>query len=155
MHDINLTIRVRVARFIHRLITFVGMKLFYLSISFLLPLLAPSCQGDADNKAIGGELTVHYENKSDQKLAEELLIFWKENDLVTVEKQDIELKKMKAFYRVSMIAADTSLIEMMPFREKRLFNELKTKLWKEVFDEKDFELVISDDKFKPLYTVGE
>lgn len=131
------------------------MKYLYLSLSVVLILLVASCQSDSDNKAIGGELTVHYENKKHQKLAETIVIFWKENDLITGKKQDLELKKVNKLFRLSMIANDTSLIDMMPFREKRLFNELKNKLWKEVFNEKNFELIISDEKFKPLYTVGE
>ncbi len=131
------------------------MKQIYFSLCVLLLMLLVSCQDDTDNKAIGGELTVHYKNKKDQRLAEAIVVFWKKNDLITGGKQDLDLRRTNDFLRLSMIASDTSQIEMIQFREKRLFNELKKKLWEEVFDEKNFELVISDDKFKPLYTVGE
>jgi hypothetical protein len=56
---------------------------------------------------------------------------------------------------VSIIAKDTANIQNMPFMEKKLFSELKLKLWKEVFRKKTFKLMISDNKFNPLYSVGE
>ena len=131
------------------------MKRILVLFQIILCTLLFSCKSDDLHQAIGGELTVHYESESDKELAEEILMFWRDNDLLSGKEQDLQLVRLKGVPKLSIIAKDTATIENMPFMEKKLFSELKLKLWKEVFSRKTFKLVISDNKFNPLYSVGE
>lgn len=114
-----------------------------------------SCESKDLHQAIGGQLIVHYEMKSDKALADEILVFWRDNDLISTHEQDLQLVRFKGIPRLSIIAKDTRDFQDMPFMEKKLLSDLKLKLWKDVFNQKTFTLVISDNKFNPLYSVGE
>ncbi|MFT5859087.1 MAG: hypothetical protein ACI865_001183 [Flavobacteriaceae bacterium] len=131
------------------------MKRILLLFQIVLFALLFSCESDDLHQAIGGELTVHYESESDEELAEKILMFWRDNDLLSGKEQDLQLVRRKGIPQLSIIAKDTANIQNMPFMEKKLFSELKLKLWKEVFRKKTFKLMISDNKFNPLYSVGE
>ncbi|MDG1332744.1 MAG: hypothetical protein P8P74_10460 [Crocinitomicaceae bacterium] len=122
-------------------------------LSFSLLVLLASCNSDKRNKFVGGKLTVYYFDESEADVAKDVAFFWKENDLLSGNKQDLQVRKDDGRYTVSMIAASPKEVTEMPIDEVQLLAKLKKKLYVEVFNEKAFTLEICNDRFESIYTV--
>ncbi|MFT5778660.1 MAG: hypothetical protein ACI837_001616 [Crocinitomicaceae bacterium] len=131
------------------------MKRFGFLFSVLFLVLLSACTSDDRNKIVGGELTVYFIDKQDESLAKEVALYWKEHDLVTGKPQDLELSKAENGYVLAMIAKKPNELDLMTFTEKRLLNELKMDLYETIFEEKPFNLVLSNPKFETLYVIGQ
>lgn len=116
-------------------------------------LVLSSCSSDNRNKFVGGELTVYYFDESEAETAKEIAFFWKENGLLTGNQQDLQVRKDKDRFTVSMIASDTNNVKGMTVDEISLLGQLKKKLYLEVFDEQAFTLEICNNRFEAIYTV--
>lgn len=113
-----------------------------------------SCGSDYGNRVIGDNFTVYFTNKNDQKLAEEIALYFKENNLISNQKQDVQLSRVNNSLRLSLIAEGSSeQVKNMSFEERKLLTELQTSLYQNVFN-KPFDLVICNDKFEPIYTLN-
>jgi len=126
-----------------RMLLLVGFALLFLS----------SCSTDDRHHFDGGNLTVYFLEESDAEVAKAIAFFWKENDLLTGNQQDLQVRKEGGRDIVSMIAKDPKSVENMPLDEVQLLSQLKKKLYVEVFDEKAFTLEICNNKFEAIYTV--
>lgn len=120
----------------------------------ILSLLFLSCDSDYGNKVVGNKFTVYFTDAKDQKLAEEIAIYFKENELISSQKQDLQLVRFKKKLQLRMIATQSKDIANMPFEERKLLTELQTSLYKEVV-KAPFELVICNDKFEPILKLNE
>lgn len=122
-------------------------------ISFAALVLFQSCDADKRHKHIGGKLTVYYFDLSEAEMAEKVAFFWKENDLLSSEKQDLQIQKRRGRYTLSLIANDPKSVDEMTIDEIVLLAQLKKKLWEEVFNEKSFDLEICNNRFESIYAV--
>lgn len=114
-----------------------------------------SCGGDYGNRVIGDNFTVYFTNKEDQKLAEDLALYFKENNLISSQKQDIQLTRANKRFQLRLITrGSTEQVKNMPFEERKLLTEFQTSLYKNVI-KKPFDLVICNNKFEPIYTFNE
>lgn len=120
----------------------------FLSIVFLIL----SCSGDYGNKVVGGNFTVYFTESKDQELSEKIALYFKENDLMSDQKQDVQLARVNDELQLRLIASSVENVKLMPFEERKLLTALKYNLQKEVF-KKPFDLVICNDKFEPVYTL--
>lgn len=125
----------------------------FLLISLASLFILIGCGADKRNKVVGGELTVYYFDQSEAKVAESIAFFWKENGLLSGKRQDLQVRKDKNRFTVSMIAADPKKIKEMPIDEVLLLAQLKKKLYVEVFKQESFTLEICNNRFEPIYTV--
>jgi hypothetical protein len=116
-------------------------------------LVLSSCSSDNRNKFIGGELTVYYFDESEAETAKEIAFFWKENGLLSGNQQDLQVRKDKGRFTVSMIASDPKNVKELTVDEISLLGQLKKKLYLEVFDEQAFTLEICNNRFEAIYTV--
>ena len=123
-----------------------------LTFSFIFLLLG--CSNDFGNKIIGGNLTVYYVEKSDIDKAEEIAIFWKNNQLIPDEKQDVQLIKFEKEYKLKIISNDIDNTKNMSFDERKLLLELQKNIKKAIFPDNTFELVICNNKFEPIYNLN-
>lgn len=128
-----------------------GKMLIFLVVTSIFVL--SGCESDKRNKFVGGELTVYYFDQSEAEIAKKIAFFWKENDLLTGESQDLQVRKDKDRFTVSMIAKDPKLIDKMTIDEVQLLAQLKKKLYVEVFEEEAFTLEICNNRFEAIYTV--
>ncbi len=112
-----------------------------------------ACETDKRNKFVGGELTVYYFEESEAETAKNIAFFWKENDLLSGKKQDLQVRKDKKRFTVSIIAADPKMTNKMPFDEIQVLAQLKKKLYVEVFNQESFTLEICNNRFETIYTV--
>lgn len=116
--------------------------------------LTLSCGSDFGNKVVGGNFTVYFTDVKDQELAEKIAVYFKENDLISSQKQDVQLVRENKTIQLRLISSSTDNIKSMPFEERKLLVALKYNLQKEVF-KKQFDLVICNDKFEPIYTIDQ
>lgn len=116
-------------------------------------VLLSSCNSDKRHRHVGGELTVYYFDQSEAETAKNVAFFWKENQLLTGKKQDLQVRKDKDRYTVSMIAKEPTKVNEMPIDEVQLLAQLKKKLYTEVFNEQAFTLEICNSRFETVYTV--
>jgi len=125
---------------------------FIFTITFYLFIFA--CGSEHGNKVVGGQFTVYFTDVRDQKLAEKIAVYFKENELITSSKQDIQLVRLKKKLQLRIIASQTKDLSSMSFEEQKLLTELQTSLYKEVINA-PFELVICNNKFEPLFNLNE
>lgn len=129
-----------------------------MKLTFLILLLGfiYSCTSDTDfgNKVVGDKFTVYFIDKNDEQLAEKIAIYFKDNDLITTQKQDVQLVRLKKSIQLRLIANAPKEINQMSFEERKLLTDLQTSLYNEVI-KKPFELVICNDKFEPIYNLSE
>lgn len=128
---------------------------------FIIILLATtmttlvSCSNEYGHQVVGGNLTVYFTDENDEKLAAEIAKFWKNNELLTEQPQDIQLNHHKSGYQLCLIAKEKSGVKNMPFEERKALLELQKQLQNEVFGDNDLELLICDNHFKPIYNINE
>lgn len=111
------------------------------------------CESDKRNKFVGGKLTVYYFDQSEADIAKKIAFFWKDNELLTGESQDLQVRKDKKRFTVSMIATEPKMIDKMTIDEVQLLAQLKKKLYVEVFNQEAFNLEICNNRFEAIYTV--
>lgn len=125
--------------------------IFYICLAFLLF----SCGDDHGNRVVGDNFTVYFTYKKDQKLAEDIALYFKQNNLISNQKQDIQLTRVNNRFQIRLIATGSSeQVKNMSFEERKLLTELQTSLYQNVFN-KPFDMVICNDKFEPIYTLNE
>lgn len=120
------------------------------TIFYLLIVLLTACSGDYGHKVVGDNLTVYFTDRNDEKLAEDIAIFWKENQLIATGKQDLQLVRLKEKIELRIIANVPENVKNMSFEERKLLGELERKMQVEI-REKSLQLVICNDKFEPIY----
>ncbi|MDC3252672.1 hypothetical protein OAU25_00295 [Crocinitomicaceae bacterium] len=113
-------------------------------------LILTACSQEYGNRVVGGNLSVHFTESKDETIASKLAVFWKENDLISETPQDIQLSRTNQGYRLSIIASNEFDPEQIRFKERKALLELRAMLENEVFLDKHFELVLSDNQFKPI-----
>lgn len=117
-------------------------------------LVTTGCGPDYGNEIHGQNLTVYFENGEDQQLAEKIAVFWKDQQLMTGEKQDVQLVKNKGVYQVRIIALEPAGVKDLPFNELRLLLNLQDSL-RNALKKPDLEVVICNNQFEPLLNINE
>lgn len=119
-------------------------------VFYLLFVLLSACSGDYGHKVVGDNLTVYFTDRNDEKLAEDIAVYWKENQLIATGKQDLQLVRSKNKMELRIIANTPDNVKNMSFEERKLLSELERNMQTEV-GEKSLQLVICNDKFEPIY----
>lgn len=112
------------------------------------------CHNDYGHSVSGGNLTVYFQNKTDQDYAEKIALFWKNENLITNSKQDLQLVQNKSIYELRIIANDLSDMGEISFEEQKLLIGLQRKIEKNVL-KIPFNLVICNSRFEPVYSLNE
>ncbi len=112
-----------------------------------------SCDTGQGRKVFGGELSVYYDLPSDEKLAEQIARYWKENNFLSSKKQDVKIIHSKEGFQLLLIENESFKNEEFSFSERKLLNDLKNDLQKNVF-KKDLEIVICNADFQPKYKIN-
>jgi hypothetical protein len=120
----------------------------------ILSVLILSCGSDYGHKVVGDQFTVYFTDKKDQVLAEEIAVFFRDNELISSQNQDVQLVRLKKKVQLRMIALNPKEMTNLSFEERKLLTELQTTLYNEVV-KVPFELVICNDKFEPIYNLNE
>jgi hypothetical protein len=122
----------------------------YLLVLFLL--LAIGCTDTKDSVVSGGEFSVYFDNAEDHDLAKEIVVFWKEDSLITGRPQDVRLQRKKIGYDLTLVSPNRKSMAELSFDEVRSLTKLQQRLQRKVFKDKEVTLVIGDESFKPLFT---
>ncbi len=127
------------------------MKIICFAVLFLVVL---ACEADNGNKIVGDKFTVYFTDVKDQKLAEEIAIYFKENELLSSQKQDVKIVRVKKKLQLRIIANETKDVAKMSFEEQKLLTDLQTSLYEDVV-KAPFELVICNNEFEPIFNLNE
>lgn len=123
---------------------FLLIALFFLS----------GCHSDYGHNVSGDNLTVYFLNAEDQEYAEKIALFWKNENLITNSKQDLQLVQNKSVYELRIIAYDPSEMNEISFEEQKLLMGLQRKIEENVL-KIPFRLVICNSRFEPVYSLNE
>ena len=127
------------------------MKIICFAVLFVVVL---ACEADNGNKIVGDKFTVYFTDVKDQKLAEEIAIYFKENELLSSQKQDVKIVRVKKKLQLRIIANETKDVAKMSFEEQKLLTDLQTSLYEDVV-KAPFELVICNNEFEPIFNLNE
>jgi len=127
------------------------LRRFYL---IYILLLFSACGSDHGNEVHGGNLTVYFTNTEDQEMAENIARFWKDNDLLTGEKQDLKLVKEGDWYELNIIAKNPKEVAQMSFTERKVLLDLQKSLH-DYLKNDHVQIVLSDANFEPLYNINQ
>tara|TARA_R110002072_G_scaffold302097_2_gene483838 strand:- start:23617 stop:24015 length:399 start_codon:yes stop_codon:yes gene_type:complete len=121
-------------------------------------ILLTSCSSDNGHQIVGDQLTVYFDNAEDETLAEKIAFYWKDNDLLTGEKQDLKIIRADDEYVLKIIASNPKQTANMPFEELKLLLELESDLnlnIQKVGKRANYpiEIVICDNQFEPIYNI--
>lgn len=94
---------------------------------------------------------MYYTDASLSLKAEEIALFWKENDLLTGRQQHIQLTKLEEVFVLNIIQSDKESNLNISFDERKLLNDLQSSIRKTTFPKDKFELRICNNKFEPIY----
>ena len=128
------------------------MKSPFILMFFLFVLI--SCGEDYGHEIHGGELTVYFTDRSDEKLAEGVANYWKEHELLTGKKQDLRLVKDGDWYTLHIIANHPEEIMEMRFEERKELLDMQQDLQIKL-GEHNLQIVLSDNRFKEIYNINE
>lgn len=93
-----------------------------------------------------------FSDQNNLSIATDLAKYWKDNDLITEDKQDIGLFREEGLWIVKLIAVDPKV--EMTFSERRLLTELQKELSEKVFRGAPVSVQISNNKFETLYDIN-
>ena len=125
-------------------------KLYFL---FLLVAIV-SCSEDFGSEVVGGDLTVFYTNAEDKPLASDLVLFYKNNNLIFSEPQHIQITRINKGYRINIIAKDFKEAQKMSFKNRKALLKLHGMLQDSVFINNKVDLIVCDDQFKPIIKIN-
>lgn len=116
-------------------------------------MLAASCSSENGHSVVGDQLTVFYDNLEDEKIAEDIAVFWRENDLLTGSNQDLKLIVNENNNQLFIIQSNVTEKFIMPFEERVLLLQLQKDLNTQL-PNSFLEIVICDNQFKPIYNIN-
>jgi len=112
-----------------------------------------SCSAEQGNRVFGDQFSVYYDLPQDEELAEKVAIYWKDKGFLTSKKQDIRIVHGQEKFQLLLIENENVKLDELPFEERKLLNELKNDLQKNIFHG-NLEIVLCNTKFEPKYTIN-
>jgi len=109
-----------------------------------------SCESDKGNKVTGGKLSVYFETSEHEELARETANFWRNNNLMTGELQDLKLESLDSVYRLKLIVSEDAKGFVLPATDRKSLMDLQTMLGDSIFGYGKIELILCDNEFKEL-----
>ena len=126
------------------------LKYILLPVFFLFLL---SCNSNAENRVTGDNLTVYFPEIDNQTLAEQVAVYWRENDLVSGEKQALQVVNTKEGYQLNIIQSEAFKNEEVTFEDQKLLYILKDSLENIIFNS-NLTIAICNNKFESIYKVN-
>lgn len=120
----------------------------------LVFFLLSSCGNEMGNKVVGGNLSVYYLVSSDKDKAESIARYWKNNDFITTQKQDLQLVQYQDGYELRLIARNPDRVKQMPFNERKLLIDLQKELM-DSLNLNGLQLVLCNSKFEPIFNINQ
>lgn len=133
------------------MLRFVNQNFFFCFV-FLISL---SCQQNYGNKLESEQLDVYYMQKKDEMYARKIGEFWKENNYLTNKKQSLQLDYSEGVYLLKLVVSDTLVLKNLSFDERNILLGLQKEIGEKVFPKNNFEIVLSDQRFKSLYNINQ
>lgn len=126
-----------------------------LLILTLVSFVLSACVGENSNKVGGGNFYVHFDDKEDLKVAEDIARFWKDQNLVSGKEQDIKLFNRKSSYELYLISDDKVEEFQLPAEHMQLLFDLQNDLNSTLKTQKPIQIVISDKNFNKIININE
>lgn len=112
-----------------------------------------ACSAGYGNKVIGENLTVYFNNEKDLDIAEKLALYWKSNDFMSGEKQDLQIVSEDDYFVLKLIVNDIPNVASISFTERKKLLDFQNELEENVFG-KRVEIELTNKKFETIYTLN-
>ena len=111
-----------------------------------------SCLSDGKLAIEKKNTTVYFDTKEDEVLAKQLLDFWIKNKYNGKEKQSLKISRLEGnkTLLLKVIVRESFKSQKMPFEDIKRFNEIQTKLNREVFVTIPCQIAVCDKYFNVL-----
>lgn len=111
-----------------------------------------SCLNDGKLAIEKKNTTVYFDTKEDEDLAKQLLDFWIKNKYDGKEKQSLKISRLEGnkTLLLKVIVRESFKSQKMPFEDIKRFNEIQTKLNREVFVTIPCQIAVCDKYFNVL-----
>ena len=96
--------------------------------------------------------TVYFVDEIDEDKAKKVAFYWKENGLITGERQDLQIVKLSDSHQLNIIKSFED-VKIIPFEERKLLLNLQAKLEEEIFTD-GLEIIICNDKFESIHKIN-
>ncbi|MEJ6777814.1 MAG: hypothetical protein QNK85_10935 [Crocinitomicaceae bacterium] len=120
----------------------------------LILFLFSSCGKETGSKIVGGNLSVYFLERSDKDKAESIAKYWKNNNLIAVGKQDLQLVRFQDGYELRLIAKNSKNVNKMPFNERKILSDLQRDI-SDSLKLKGLQLVLCNSNFKPIFNINQ
>ncbi|MDG1146918.1 MAG: hypothetical protein P8N52_01305 [Crocinitomicaceae bacterium] len=120
----------------------------------LVILLFTSCGKGMGSRVVGDKLSVYYLEHSDKDKAKVIASIWRDKDLITGKKQDLQLVQFQDGYELRLIATNNIGKTQLPFNERRILLGLQRTI-RDSLKLKGLQLVLCDSKFEPIYNINQ
>lgn len=118
-----------------------------------LLILTAACGTDYGHEVHGEQLTVYFTHATDQEEAENIARFWKDNNLLTGKKQDIQLTRKKDILELRLIMNEPNSKPDLPFVERRMMMELQDTLG--LLLDQNIEIILCNGRFETVLNLNE
>ena len=95
---------------------------------------------------------IYFDHKEDEDLANKLLDFWIKNKFEGTEKQSLKISRLEGnkTLLLKVIVRESFKNQKMPFEDINRFNDIQTKLNREVFVNTPCQIAVCDKYFNVL-----
>lgn len=130
------------------------MRTVKIILSLLALCLFSACGPDYGHEIHGENLTVYFKNADDKELAKQIALYWKDHNLLTGEKQAIQIESKKRKVYLRLIANESKKEVELNFVETKKMLELQENLRVQT-KRNQLEIVICDGQFETLKNINE
>jgi len=102
---------------------------------------------------MGENLTVYFNNERDVDIAEKLAFYWKSNNFMSGEKQDLQIVAKEDYFVLKLIVNDIPNVASISFTERKKLLDFQNELEENVFG-KRVEIELTNKKFETIYTLN-
>jgi len=122
---------------------------FFILLSFMI---FSSCLNDGEMAVEKNNTIIYFDHKEDEDLANKLLDFWIKNKHEGKEKQSLKISRLEGnkTLLLKVIVRESFKAQKMPFEDIKRFNDIQTKLNKEVFLNVPCQIAVCDKYFNVL-----
>ena len=123
-------------------------------IILITTIMISSCGQEAGNVVTGDNLSVYFVTAEDEPSATLIALYWKNEGLITGEKQDLKIERDGENLSLKLIYSELPEKNVLAFNERKLLMELQNKLNDSIFPDENLVILLCDNDFKTIININ-